>query len=167
MKELLDKLSSYNIFNYLFPGIISCVASESLTTQVVLLQQDLVHGVFIYYLVGLVISRFGSLVLQPLLKKTGFIRFSNYQEYIEASKEDEKIGVFLETSNMYRTLSATFLLLFLVVPLEWLYIQAPNAFSLMFVLFLAALFLYSFRKQSSYISARVEKYVSGKQTEKK
>ena len=58
MKELLDKLSSYNIFNYLFPGILFCVISKTLIGYN-LIMDDIVLGVFLYYFIGLTISRMG------------------------------------------------------------------------------------------------------------
>ena len=48
MKELLAKLSSYNLFNYLLPGILFVVIAEELT-KFSFIQEDLVLGVFVYY----------------------------------------------------------------------------------------------------------------------
>lgn len=110
MKELLDKLSSYNIFNYLLPGILFSVIASN-TTELDLIQKDLFVGVFVYYFVGLVISRFGSLLVEPLLKKTNFLKFADYKEFIRASEKDKKIEVLSEANNMYRTFISTFLLL--------------------------------------------------------
>jgi hypothetical protein len=97
MKEFLDKLSSYNLFNYLLPGIVFVVLSEALT-QYSLVQDDIVIGIFLYYFVGLVISRFGSLAIEPMLKRVSFLQFAEYKEFVAACKEDEKIH--------HRTLSA-------------------------------------------------------------
>lgn len=68
MKDLLDKISSYNLFNYLFPGILFAVISKEFTSYS-LLQDNLIVGAFIYYFIGLVVSRFGSLVIEPASKK--------------------------------------------------------------------------------------------------
>lgn len=67
MKEILDKLTSYNLFNYLLPGVVFAVLASKVT-RFTLIQQDLVAGAFLYYFIGLVISRFGSLILEPILK---------------------------------------------------------------------------------------------------
>ena len=67
MKDLIDKLSSYNIFNYLFPGVLFAALGDRLTSYSLLID-DIMVGVFIYYFIGLVISRLGSLFLEPLLK---------------------------------------------------------------------------------------------------
>lgn len=68
MKDLLDKLSSYNIFNYLLPGVLFAGMSKSVSGYD-LVQENLLVGVFVYYFIGMVISRLGSLLVEPLLKK--------------------------------------------------------------------------------------------------
>jgi len=68
MKDLLDKLSSYDIFNYLLPGVIFAVLAEKLTSFS-FIKKDIILGVFLYYFIGLVISRIGSLFIEQFLKK--------------------------------------------------------------------------------------------------
>lgn len=67
MDGLLDKISSYNIFNYLLPCSIFAVVADALTSFHVL-QEDIVIGLFLYYFIGLVVSRVGSLVIEPSLR---------------------------------------------------------------------------------------------------
>ena len=62
MKELIDKISSYNLFNYLVPGVLLAFAADKFTAYS-LVQSDLLIGAFLYYFIGLVASRFGSLAL--------------------------------------------------------------------------------------------------------
>jgi hypothetical protein len=75
-------------------------------THFSLVQENLVLGVFVYYFVGLVISRMGSLVVEPVLTKISFLVFVDYAEYVKASRADPKIDVLGEVNNMYRTLVA-------------------------------------------------------------
>jgi hypothetical protein len=63
MINLLDKLSSYNLFNYLLPGIVFVILSSDFT-RYSFVQQDIVLGLFLYYFIGLAISRFGSLIIE-------------------------------------------------------------------------------------------------------
>jgi len=158
MNELLSKLSSYNLFNYLLPGVIF-VAIASKTTHYSLIQEDIVIGVFLYYFVGLVISRFGSLVIEPLLKKISFLKFADYRDFVVASKKDEKIDLFSEINNTYRTLCSLLTLLILLKIYEKLELKYPilqewNA-SILIVLLLT-MFLFSYRKQTGYITKRIE-----------
>ena len=108
MKEVLDKITSYNLFNYLLPGIIFAFLATELT-KYSLVQEDITSGVFIYYFMGLVVSRFGSLVIEPLLKRISFLKFKKYKDFIAAVKADPKIDVLSEANNTYRTIYCAFL----------------------------------------------------------
>jgi len=157
MKEILDKLSSYNIFNFLFPGILFCVISKEIIGYNLILN-DIITDAFFYYFVGLVISRIGSLVIEPILKKIKFVSFSKYSDFINASTKDEKIELLSENNNMYRTLISLILMISvlycfhilenyfpIIIKLRWIFL----------VLFLLTLFLLSYRKQTKYIVDRV------------
>src|SRR4030042_1443125 len=103
MKEILDKLSSYNLFNYLLPGIIFVILAGKIT-HYSFVQEDIILGAFLYYFIGLVISRFGSLVIEPLLKCLSFVQFADYKDFVSTSKKDDKLELLLEVNNTYRTL---------------------------------------------------------------
>lgn len=157
MKELLDKLSSYNIFNYLLPGILFSVLVSKMT-ELELIQKDLVLGVFVYYFVGLIVSRFGSLIIEPLLKKFKFLKFAEYKDFVKASAKDEKIEILSEANNMYRTFIATFLLLGLVklyclLATKWIFLNEYSDWIM--VLTIIGIFLFSYRKQTNYITKRI------------
>lgn len=157
MKELLDKLSSYNIFNYLLPGILFSVLVSKMT-ELELVQKDLVVGVFVYYFVGLIVSRFGSLIIEPLLKKMKFLKFADYKDFVQASSKDEKIEIMSEANNMYRTFIATFILLGMVklyylITNKWTFINENSDWIL--ILLIAGMFLFSYRKQTNYITKRI------------
>lgn len=85
MKDLLDKISSYNIFNYLLPGVVFVAIANSLT-KYNFIQEDIVIGVFLYYFIGLVISRIGSVVIEPIMKWSGFVKFSEYRDYVSSPR---------------------------------------------------------------------------------
>src|SRR5882724_7967172 len=113
LNELLNKISSYNLFNYLLPGILFAVIASKLT-RYSFLERDVIVAAFLYYFIGLVVSRFGSLVVEPLLKRSGFIKFADYKSFVAASKQDSKIELLSEANNTYRTLCALFILLLLL-----------------------------------------------------
>lgn len=158
MKEILEKVSSYNIFNYLLPGIIFVVLAAKLT-HYNMIQQDLVIGAFVYYFVGLVASRFGSLVIEPFLKWIRFVRFAEYSQFVVASKIDPKIDILSEANNSYRTLCAMFVLLLLLKGFERLCTAFPpvSKWDLTMLLVLCFLmFLFAYKKQTAYITKRVD-----------
>ena len=165
MDGLRTTISSYNIINYLLPGCLFAVIADAVTDYQ-FIQEDIIVGVFLYYFIGLVISRLGSLVVEPILKGVGIVNFVPYNQYVEASAVDTKIAMLSETNNMYRTLCTLFPLLYLFVLFDrhvqkfpWLvdksyYIVAV----LLFVMFLCA-----YRKQTIYIVKRVKKVIEEKQ----
>jgi len=158
MKDLLDKLSSYNIFNYLLPGVIFVVLAEGLTAFH-FIQKDIVLGVFFYYFIGLIISRLGSNVIEPLLKRAKFIKFSSYEDFVSASKKDEKLNILSEANNMYRTFCSLFSLLILLMAYELLLNRFPfmgEWNTVVLVLGLLGLFCFSYKKQTQYITKRIE-----------
>jgi len=158
MKELLDKLSSYNIFNNLLPGIVFVVFAEFFLRRS-FIQDDLVVGVFLYYFIGLLIGRIGSLFIEPLLKKISFLKFADYKDFLSASKTDSKLEVLSEVNNMYRTfvaLFATLLIARLYEEVEAILPVLKEASSFVAVVAITTLFVVSYRKQTSYIKRRVE-----------
>jgi hypothetical protein len=93
VKDLLDKISSYNIFNFLLPGVIFAVF-VSKTTSFTLMQEDVLSGAFVYYFLGAVISRIGSLVVEPVLKATKLINFAEYKDFVVASEIKSAVAFF-------------------------------------------------------------------------
>jgi len=158
MKDLMDKLSSYNIFNYLFPGVVFVVITSKLTTYN-LIQQDIIVGAFLYYFIGLIISRIGSIFIEPLLKLVKFVKFADYKEFVKATKTDSKIDTLSEVNNMYRTICSLFLMLIVLKGFEWLttkWIFLAERKIETLIIFLFILFLFSYRKQTSYITKRID-----------
>jgi hypothetical protein len=157
MKELIDKLSSYNILNYLIPGtLFAFIVSQ--TTTYKLIQTDVFIGILLYYFIGLLISRFGSLIVEPLLIKIKFIRYADYKDFIEAEKKDAKISVMLEANNMYRSLFSMCFIIGLCeiinIVQEKYKIKNLVIYSIMLVLVIIC-FGFSYRKQTDYIFKRV------------
>lgn len=157
MKDILEKLSSYNIFNYLLPGIIFVVIAEKLTSFS-FVQKDLILGAFLYYFIGMVISRIGSLTIEPTLKKIKFVSFATYSQFVVASKQDDKIDILSETNNMYRTFCSVFLFLIVLKCYELItkkYPEIDQYNSIVIIVGLLVLFLFSYKKQTKYITKRV------------
>lgn len=158
MKDLLAKLSSYNVFNYLLPGVLVAVLGTAMSSFK-LLVDDIVVGVFLYYFYGLVVSRVGSLVVEPVLKRITLVRFAPYADFVAASRIDEKLETLSEQNNMYRTLASTFLCLTLLGLADSILARLPTFSDYgvqIGVLLLLALFIWSYRKQTKYVAARVE-----------
>ncbi len=157
MKEIIDKLSSYNIFNYLLPGVLFVAIAKYFTEYNFILENDFI-GAFFYYFIGMVISRFGSLIIEPILKKFKFVKFSDYSDFISASKKDTKIELFSEVNNTYRTITSMLFLLLILKLYNHCDFQYhfTKGISLCVVIVLVLLmFLFAYRKQTSYINKRI------------
>lgn len=158
MTEIINKITSYNLFNYLVPGVLFA-AFVNYFTAYKLIQDNLIIGAFLYYFLGLVVSRFGSLIIQPFLEKISFLNFAPYKDYVSASKIDPKIEVFSEENNMYRTFIALFVLIIPVKIYELISFKLPilNEWSpYISIGTLLITFLFSYKKQTEYITKRIK-----------
>ncbi len=158
MTELLDKLTSYNIFNYLLPGIIFVIIARAITNYDFIQENNLLGG-FLYYFIGMIISRFGSVIIEPFLKKTKFLKFREYSEYIYASKNDAKIELLSEANNTYRTLNSMIFLLLILKLYNYCSIKFNFNITLtltVLTMLILVLFLFSYRKQANYITKRID-----------
>ena len=77
MTDILSKITSYNLFNNLVPGVVFSYAASSLEIAAVG-TGNLATDLIIYYFIGVLISRFGSLFVEPILK---FTRVAIYADY--------------------------------------------------------------------------------------
>ncbi len=158
MNDLLNKISSYHLFNYLLPGCLFAVIASNITHRH-FVQQNVLTAFFVYYFYGLVISRVGSLVLEPLLRRVKFVRFVDYSRFVAACKKDPKIDILSESNNMYRTLCSLLVLLMLVRVYALVEVRYPSFQrwdEMILVIALLAMFLFSYRKQTNYINRRVK-----------
>ncbi|EKD89759.1 MAG: hypothetical protein ACD_32C00152G0005 [uncultured bacterium] len=158
MKEILDKLSSYNLFNYLLPGTLFITIANKFTSYS-LIDDNLIIAAFTYYFVGLVVSRFGSLIIEPTLIKISFLKFCNYKEFILACQKDPKIEILSESNNMYRTFISMLILLLLLkfyelIEFKFQFIKNWDPYILIGLLLF--IFLYSYRKQTEYVAKRIK-----------
>lgn len=103
MESLVEKLNSYSILNNLLPGVVLGFLFES-CLSVTIIQGNVIEDLFIYYFIGMLISRFGSVIVEPLYKKISLVQFAEYDDYINASKKDKKIEILSETNNIYRSI---------------------------------------------------------------
>ena len=151
MTELLQKLSTYNIFNYLFPGVVFVILLKHVT-NIYLIMNDLVLGMFLYYFFGLVLSRIGSILIEPVLRCTKIVQFSDYARFIQASKLDNKIELLSEVNNMHITIIAMLVVLLVTSICN----GSATCYLTTGLLGLVILFILSYRKQTSFITKRIE-----------
>ncbi len=161
IKALSEKISSYNLFNNLLPGILFVFIVTELTSFNLILENNFI-GAFFYYFVGMIISRLSSLIIEPFLKWVKFVKYAEYKDYLIACERDNKIDLLSEGNNVYRT----FIALFVAVSLTFAYDKIAIRFSIPIettsigvIIGLLILFLFSYRKQTAFIRKRVEKQI--------
>lgn len=159
MEKLLDKLTSYNLFNYLLPGVVFLFFLEKTTSYYSIGgNSNLIVDAFVAYFIGLIISRIGSLVIEPLFKKVSFVKYADYKDFVLVSKIDPKIELLSEANNMYRTFISLFSILVLTICYEKLSMIYPfletNAKYLLIISILL-LFMFAYKKQVGYINKRI------------
>jgi len=157
MHEVVSKFSSYNLFNYLVPGTILCLLLQA--WQLIDLDAiDIAAKLVVFYVVGMVVSRVGSLLLDPMMKSAGLIPRSNYNDYVRAASQDDRIRVLLETSNTYRTMTSACAirliahLLSVALPKAWLEHDLARA---IVIAASTALFAFAYIKQNRSVTRRV------------
>lgn len=158
MDKFVDKLSSYNILNNIFPGIVFCSITSEFTNES-FLKNNIIENLFLYYFVGMVLSRIGSIIIEPMFCKFKFVIFADYEKFIKAELKDNKISILSETCNVYRTMLATILMLIIskiyfviAAKYEWI----TKCIIYIILIFLFILFGFSYRKQVSYVKKRVD-----------
>ena len=158
MNGVIEKLGSYQLLTNLLPGAFFTIAMKyfwgmSLPTD------NIVEEILVYYFIGLVVSRIGSLAIEPLLKKFKMIQYTAYPSYVNAVKADQKIDTLSEMNNYLRSLVTCVILLplmkaFQVMAIHWAWFSLGWKWILLAALIL--IFILSYRKHSSFIRNRVD-----------
>ncbi|MGO5315167.1 hypothetical protein ACTQ1O_12315 [Bilifractor sp. LCP21S3_A7] len=177
-KNLFEKISSYDLLNNFIPGAVFVVLADRFTTWN-LMDHSICVNIVIFYVAGLIISRIGSLIIEPILRhepkgydknvkpKKPFVNFAPYYDLQDAEKIDPKIDTLSMTNNVYRTFIslclclAVTIILNAIFPKFWTYAlsRVIGCGSLMI------LFIFSYRKQTDYIRRRVYKALGKKDSE--
>lgn len=163
LKSILKKISSYDIFTNLFPGIVFCSIVEK-TTRFSFSTENILEKIFFYYFIGMTLSRIGSIFIE------NFTKYISYDDYIEASKNDSLIKILSEKNSIYRTVCAMLVVIFCVELYDsFLYdlfnnltITANNLVFFIILFLIIILFLYSYKKQTNYVRKRVNNYIQSK-----
>lgn len=170
MGSFAEKLSPYDFINNLFPGVlVSAFVAWSLDLSFI---AEGVVSIVVYfcivYFVGIIMSRLGSLVLEPIFRKVRIAKW--HKNYYVGERDDPKIPTLLRDLNMYRSLVASSLfccLISLAAVFITKTISCYTCLETMATLFIiAVVFVCSYSKQSRSIYRRVDaivKYSKGEQ----
>ena len=166
MNNIIEKIGSYQIMTNLLPGALLGIILKSFFC-LPLLTTSTGEEILIYYFLGLTVNRIGSLLIKPILEKIKFIRKVSYPEYMKAEKTDDKLSVLSETNNFFRTILACFILIPIIGLTRAIVVNTglPNRVCQWILLFLLSiLFLFSYRKQTFFVTERTETINKQKET---
>lgn len=160
MEQLIEKLSRYHLLNNLIPGVLFLYLLD-MTGIYCIDMGNVMKVVFLGYIAGMVISRVGSVIVEPFFQVCKIVKYAPYQDYIKAEIIDKKIPALLVDNNVYRTLTAMFLLLLILfvghlIPVVNVFMHTDWATIILLTLLLS-LYVLSYRKQTAYVRKRVNK----------
>ena len=175
LKQIIDKISSYN---NLYPGILLCYLLKFMF-DINILSDNWFENLILFYFIGMVISRIGSLIIEPIMKKIKvkkkpLLQFSPYSDYEKASNEVPLVATLSETNNTYRTLLSCFvgtLVLKICLVVNKACVEKNFTFfqdnkDWIILILLIILFGASYVKQTSYVRKRVESIIKRTKTKK-
>lgn len=155
MEKVFDKMETYNILNFLFPGIIFASILTFLIEKNIY-NSSLIIATFEYYFTGLVLSRIGSIVVNPIIEKIRVVKKEKYKNFICKEEKDKKIEILQREANQYRTFVATFVCLLLVEIYNCIFVDISKINTIIYFIGLIILFTLSYRKQVNFIIERLK-----------
>ena len=157
MEKVVEKLDPYNILNNLLPGVVMVFLLRK-ELGINLVDDNMIEILFISYFVGMIISRVGSLVVEPICRIVKLVDHVTYEDFIRASKDDDKIELLSETNNSYRsflTVGIIVLMGKLCVFLATKVSIPSSVVDIIMILVIIIVFACAYRKQTDYIVKRV------------
>lgn len=161
MDKVMEKISSYEILNNVIPGTMYMICLERMTSFAVLTGQIWIDFV-LFYFSGMIISRIGSIYIERFMKNKGMIKYTEYEEYVRAIKEDSGIQKLLTINNMYRTFIAVVLSVIVTIGIDIIWNMVGGfEWSKVIAIIICCIFLTiilarSFMKQTDYIVERIQ-----------
>lgn len=103
LKSLSEKLSAYQLFNFIYPGAVFLGILRYKGIQLGVLS-EIWWFVLASYFLGMTISRFGSIVIEELCLIFKWIEKYDIKKYSACMGKDSFTAVLLELTNIYRTI---------------------------------------------------------------
>lgn len=93
--DLMEKISSYNLFNYLLPGALLSFFTHPLI-DINFAAFHWIEVFFFIYFLGLLISRLGAILVENIFKYFKICKFCRYEDYCVAESQDSKLSILNE-----------------------------------------------------------------------
>lgn len=159
---LIKSISRYEFLNNLIPGVMLCYILKSIGYDFI--DNNWLINFIIYYFAGLINSRFSSLIIESLCKKTSFIKWRDYSSYSKAKMKRPFIATMQELANMYRSMAFVFMIALFFVLYKQISkhcILFDNNDYWIGLILLFILFIFSYRKQvNNYVVKNIDEVES-------
>ena len=146
INSLFNKLSAYQLLSLMLPGASLLGTLKFIFTIDIKVNENIWWFLLASYVVGIILSRIGSLLIEEVFKKMGFIKGYNVGNYIAKRKEDDMVETLLSFANLYRSFCALSILMIIVTMVKGYGFCDYWHYFLLEVLLLL-LFAFSFYKQ--------------------
>lgn len=153
---MFEKLDAYNLVANLVPGAALTYALHfsNFPTPA---PENLGAFLLVAFVAGVTANRLGSLLLDPLLRWTKFLKPKDYPSFLNRERQDSKLDSLVANSGLYRTFFMSGGLYLLALSLS----SAANRLTkqeLFVVLIVVGMgvFLFALRKEDKYIFDRVQ-----------
>lgn len=153
LKSLSEKLSAYQLFNFIYPGAVFLGILSYKGVPLGMLK-EIWWFLLASYFLGMTISRFGSIVIESICLKFGWIEKYDIKRYADNIAKNSFTAILLELTNIYRTICSMGILLFLCTIFKY---QQDDKCGMLFIegLFVL-LFGVSFVKQHHYLEEKLK-----------
>lgn len=161
LSVFIDKLSHYSFVTNILPGAVLCIILKDLIGYDLFVTKEWYLLGIIFYFVGIVCNRFGSVCVEPLLKpkRTESEKRSDYTNFMKAEQLDSKVITLNTENNVFRSYVSVCALSVIALGFRgltelWPIIAKYQA--IIVLVLILVLFVFSYRKQTKYVRERVE-----------
>jgi hypothetical protein len=162
MEEIVSSLPVYNVLTNLIPGTVLATLLKLYVKgcDIFSFSDNVLILVVIFYFLGVVSARISSLLVEPLLMKLKIVKYESHKDYTNAElrEQTEKLTQLSRMSIEYRNYLSVFIIV-LVLKLSFLSSHVEefvaNNSGWPILCLGGLLFLFSYRKQTRYVSSRI------------
>lgn len=163
MNDLFKSFSSYNLLTNFVPGAIFVYLLNYINNDFYD-KNNIAMNIISFFFFGLILSRVGSIIIEPMFKSLGIVKPPEYSRIasVQISSNDDLLNTLIESSYMYRTLVALFLvnmfvvIIFYSINIDQNLIARRIVFMFWSNLVLLMLFIFSYQKQTAYVVQRLD-----------
>ena len=149
VSSLFNKLSAYQFVALMLPGASLLGTMKFLFAIDIKVDENIWWFLLASYVIGIIISRIGSIVIEEMLKKFEIIENYSVTAYRIKRKEDDFVETLLCFANLYRSFCVLPIMLFLITVIQgysfcnyWMVYLSEILFFAVCIFFLQAIYLF-------------------------